>query len=208
MAWRWLCRPGSRCWASTTGAGKSRRMPARSVDSASIPPAEEPTTTSCPVSLASPGTGGSALMDGPLSRRSRRRDLDLLEEATDLRRVLPRGGDAVQEPLLHRAIPLRPAPRRHALGQLRVLLERADGRPQRFLQAVLLQGQERLRAVGVADVAAEAQRSLLVHLPQRAMALRTGERRARAHAVHLVLVAGHPRHADLHLHLHRGLLLR
>ena len=42
---RWLVRLGSRCWAITIGAGKSVRSVVTSVRSASIPPADAPTTT-------------------------------------------------------------------------------------------------------------------------------------------------------------------
>src|SRR5262249_7094303 len=44
---RWLGRVGSRCCAITMGAGKSLGRVATSVESASIPPADEPTTTRC-----------------------------------------------------------------------------------------------------------------------------------------------------------------
>nr|WP_165373709.1 MULTISPECIES: hypothetical protein [Sorangium] len=43
---RWLSRLGSRCWAITIGAGNGARKVERSVQRASMPPAEQPTTTS------------------------------------------------------------------------------------------------------------------------------------------------------------------
>ncbi len=44
---RWLSRSGSRCWATTIGAGKSTGRFENSCESASMPPADEPTTTRC-----------------------------------------------------------------------------------------------------------------------------------------------------------------
>src|SRR5262249_19564987 len=41
-----LIRCGLRCWATTIGAGNSAGNPETSAESASIPPAEAPTTTS------------------------------------------------------------------------------------------------------------------------------------------------------------------
>jgi hypothetical protein len=41
----WLGRLGSRCWARTIGAGKFSGRPETRMPSASMPPAEEPTTT-------------------------------------------------------------------------------------------------------------------------------------------------------------------
>src|SRR3954466_2245939 len=44
---RWLVRRGSRCWAITMGAVKSAGSVESTAESASIPPAEAPITTSC-----------------------------------------------------------------------------------------------------------------------------------------------------------------
>src|SRR5258706_723509 len=46
MSARWLGRFGSMCWAMTMGAAKSPGSVASKVESASMPPAEEPITTS------------------------------------------------------------------------------------------------------------------------------------------------------------------
>src|SRR5438105_2231648 len=46
---RLLGRLGSRCWASTIGAGKSAGKVLTKIERASTPPAEEPTTTRSPV---------------------------------------------------------------------------------------------------------------------------------------------------------------
>ncbi len=46
MSRRWLGRRGSRCWAMTIGAGKSAGRLATTRDRASMPPADEPMTTS------------------------------------------------------------------------------------------------------------------------------------------------------------------
>ena len=43
---RWLGLRGSRCWAITIGAGKSAGRLATTRESASMPPAEDPITTS------------------------------------------------------------------------------------------------------------------------------------------------------------------
>src|SRR5437764_6825313 len=48
MLSRLLGRLGSRCWARTIGAGKSAGRLLTSTESASTPPAEEPTTTRSP----------------------------------------------------------------------------------------------------------------------------------------------------------------
>ena len=53
MSPRRLGRVGSRCWAITSGAGKSGGSVETSLESASIPPAEAPTTTSCDKGAAS-----------------------------------------------------------------------------------------------------------------------------------------------------------
>src|SRR5436305_14173183 len=45
IAPRWLARCGSRCWASTIGAGKSGRKVLTRTDNADTPPADDPTTT-------------------------------------------------------------------------------------------------------------------------------------------------------------------
>jgi hypothetical protein len=44
---RWLGREGSRCWAITIGAGNGVGRVATSIESASIPPADDPITISC-----------------------------------------------------------------------------------------------------------------------------------------------------------------
>src|SRR5690348_9283651 len=53
MSARWLWRDGSRCWAMTMGAGKPGLMLASRVEMASMPPADEPTTTRWKVSVPS-----------------------------------------------------------------------------------------------------------------------------------------------------------
>jgi hypothetical protein len=45
MVSRLLGREGSRCWASTIGAGKSLGKVLTRIERASTPPADEPTTT-------------------------------------------------------------------------------------------------------------------------------------------------------------------
>ena len=61
-------RCGSRCWAMTIGAGNRRAASRRSVESASMPPAEEPITTRCGMasSAMSPhGSGNSMFAHRP-----------------------------------------------------------------------------------------------------------------------------------------------
>src|SRR5215471_17560339 len=67
MEWRWLRRVGSRCWAMTMGARKPVGSVLTSVESASMPPAEAPMTTSC---RASSGTADSVVKLSPLVNRN------------------------------------------------------------------------------------------------------------------------------------------
>src|SRR5215213_7894002 len=78
---RWLCRRGSRCWATTIGAGKSLGSVATKVSSASTPPADEPTTTSrakdsrsaSGICLCSPKSGASVMEDSHVSKPGKNR---------------------------------------------------------------------------------------------------------------------------------------
>src|SRR5262245_52490258 len=68
----------------------------------------------------------------------------------------------------------------HPAGELRVFLERAERRPERFLDSFDLGCQERPLTPGVTDLAAKVTRVLIRDEPQHAATIGTGEVRRNA----------------------------